>query len=262
MTLLRPGLHVVRRDDRHLQVGVDPPWRLVVPDEPDVQRLLADLAVGRQPLPETPAAHRVLAALLSADMVVDRGARAASVRARSAAAVSVEAGGRPAADALRILRAARCGVAPPGVATVALVLAAGEPRREVIDAHLREGRPHLPVAATAHGYTLGPFVVPGVTACQRCVDAHLGEHDPRRAVIVEQLGGRESGPGDQALEAVATAWAVRDVLAFVDGDRPSTWSATVEIGTDLRPRRREWTRHPYCGCAWDLTAAPGHRAHY
>ena len=60
MSLLRPGLHVVRRDDRHLQIGLDLPWRLVVPDEPDVQSVLDDLVSGRPPSPATPEASREL----------------------------------------------------------------------------------------------------------------------------------------------------------------------------------------------------------
>jgi AhpD family alkylhydroperoxidase len=252
MHQLRPGLHVVRRDDHHLQVGLDPPWRLVVPDEPDVRRLLAELAAGRPQTPETPAAHRVLRALLAADMLVDPGAVSASAQARSAAVVSVEASGQCEVDAIRLLRVSGCRVGPPEAATVALVLTDGEPRRDVVDSHVRDGRPHLVVAATPHGYVLGPFVVAGVTACLRCVDAHRGALDPRRAVVVEQLAGRELGLRDPALAATTTAWAVRDALAFVDGEQPSTWSATFELGPGREPRRLTWSRHPHCGCSWTL----------
>lgn len=257
MHQLRPGLHAVRRDDDHLQVGVDPPWRLVAPDEPDVRRLLADLTAGRPARPETPAGHRTLRSLLAADMLVDPGARAAAARIRAAAAVSVEATGPAAVDAVRLLRAAGCPVTPPREAAVALVLVDGEPPRGIVDEHVRESRAHLLVAATARGFTLGPFVVPGATACLRCVDAHLAMHDPRRAVVVEQLAGLGSGTPDPVLNALVTAWAVRDVVAYVDGAQPSTWSATVDLGPDLEPRRRAWTRHPHCGCSWDLAPAAG-----
>jgi hypothetical protein len=252
---LRPGLRVVRRDDDHLQVGVDPPWRLVVPDEPDVRRLLGDLTAGRPADPRTPSGHRVLRALLAADMLVDPESRSDVARRRAGTAVSVEASGQEAADAARLLRAAGCPVVSPDEATAALVIAEGEPRRDLVDAHLREGRAHLPVAATPRGFVLGPFVVPGSTACLRCVDAHHGAHDPRRAVVVEQLAGLDAGPRDPALAAVATAWAVRDVVAYVDGDQPSTWSATVELGPGLEPVRRAWARHPHCGCSWDLAVS-------
>ena len=83
---------------------------------------------------------------------------------------------------------------PAARAEVTLVLADGEPRRDDVDGHVRDGRAHLVVAATAYGFTIGPFVLPGATACLRCVDAHLGQHDPRRAVVLEQVGGLPDGP--------------------------------------------------------------------
>lgn len=246
MTLLRPGLHLARRDDRHLQVGVDPPWRLVVPDEPDVVRMLADLSAGRPTIPASPAAHRVLAALDAAGMLLDP---TAATRA-AAALVSVEGDDAAGAEAVRLLRTAGCEVVGPERASVALLIGPGERRRQDVDEHVRTGRPHLVATATAAGWTVGPFVVPGSTACLRCVDAHLGEHDPRRAVVVEQVAGRAHGPLDPVLVSVAAGWAVRDVLSYVEGAPPSTWSATVTIGPDLRPRHRAWSRHPHCGCSW------------
>src|SRR6478735_5316357 len=122
---LRPGLHVVRRDDRHLQIGLDHPWRVIVPDQPDVQRLLADLAAGRPPAPTTPESHRALQDLIAADLLVDP----ATTTERTDALVSVEATGPAAADVLRLLRAADCRVAESATddATVAVLVAEGEP---------------------------------------------------------------------------------------------------------------------------------------
>jgi hypothetical protein len=243
MSLLRPGLHVLRRDDRHLQVGLDPPWRLVVPDEPDVRRVLAALEAGDPPVPVTPAGHRVLHDLGEAGML--------GGPARPSGRVHVTGPDVAAAEARRLLTASGTAVTPdPDVAQVALVLAAGEPAREPVDEHLRSGLPHLVVAAGAGGYRVGPFVVPGTTACLRCVDAHLGEHDPRRAVVVEQLAGRVAVPDDPLLATVATAWAVRDVLRYLAGELPTSWSATIDLGPAPGPVRRDWERHPYCGCCW------------
>jgi len=249
MSLLRPGLHVVRRDDRHLQIGLDPPWRLVVPDDPDVQAVLDDLAAGRRPSPATPAGHRLLGDLRRADMLRPE---PASPRSR---AVAVDGDARPVAETERLLRAA--GVAPVRAerADLAVVVASGEPRRALVDGHLRAGRPHLVLGAGPRGYRLGPFVAPGTTACLRCVDAHLAERDPRRGVVVEQLAGRTSDPDEPVLEALAVTWAVRDALRYLDGADPSTWSATIDLDVELDPRRQVWSRHPHCGCAWDALSA-------
>jgi len=249
MSLLRPGLHVVRRDDRHLQIGLDPPWRLVVPDDPDVQGVLDDLVAGRPPAPTTAAGHRVLRDLDHADMLVPH---RAPPRAR---AVSVAGDAGAAAEAERVLRAAGAVPVPVDRAGVALVVTSGEPARDLVDDHLRAGRPHLVVGAGPRGYRVGPFVVPGSTACLRCVDAHLAERDPRRGVVVEQLAGRTAAPDDPALEALAVTWAVRDALRYLAGGTPSTWSATIDLDVELDPRRHSWARHPHCGCAWDALLA-------
>jgi hypothetical protein len=248
---LRPGLHVVRRDDRHLQVGLDPPWRLVVPDQPEVQRLLDDLLTGRAPRPASPEAHRVLVALDRAGMLL-----AGPGGPETLDPVGIQGTGALAAEVTRVLRAA--GLQVDQSAALVLVVADGEPLRPDVDEQLRSGRPHLVVGGSAHGFVLGPFVVPGRTACLRCVDAHRGEHDPRRAVVVEQLAGRGGGPDDPALRGVAAAWSVRDALTYLAGGRPTTWSATVALGAELEPVRRPWARHPHCGCSWDLAAVSGH----
>ncbi len=50
--------------------------------------------------------------------------------------------------------------------------------------------------------------------------------DGRRGVVLRQSTGTPA-PVDPATRAAATALAVRDVVAYVDGDRPATWSATT-----------------------------------
>lgn len=251
--ILRPGLHVVRRDDGHLQIGVDPPHRLVVPDVPDVRRMLADLVAGSLPGPRTDSARRALVDLVDAGLVVDG---AADPRpARAATAVRVDAPARLGDPVRRLLEASGCPIARPPVGpAVTLLLVEGEVRREAVDELVRSEIPHLVVTTGVEGFRIGPFVVPGTTACLRCVDAHLGELDPRRAVVLEQLANlRPSEPTwrrDPALLAVVAAWVARDVVRFADGLEPSTWSATVDIGASALPHHRAWLRHPHCGCAW------------
>ena len=108
--------------------------------------------------------------------------------------------------------------------------------------------------------TLGPFVVPGATACLRCVDAHRGEADPRRGLVLEQAASLPALTRDRvdpALHALALAWAARDVVTFVEGGRPATWSATVRVDAGLRLAPQEWLRHSHCGCSWGDQLAAG-----
>lgn len=282
--VLRPGLRVVRRDDRHLQVGIDPPHRLVAPDEPDVRRVVDDLGLGRPPEPDTPAGRRFLADLVAQDLVVagtdlgdalaaaeDRSATSAAfaqfgtdaprrLAARAAARIEVDAPEELRQSVTRLLHGSGAG-SDHGAAdtSVLLVISGGELRRDRLDPVVRAGIPHLVVMGGPAGLTVGPFVAPGLTACLRCVDAHRGESDPRRATVVEQCAqaAPRSGaePRDPALLAMALAWAVRDVVSFVDGDQPATWSTTVQLGPGLELVRRRWTRHPHCGCSWGEVAA-------
>jgi len=149
-----------------------------------------------------------------------------------------------------------CVADPDPTATVAVVLSDGEPDRDALDEALRTGRPHVVLTASGGAVRVGPFVVPGLTACLRCVDAHLGERDERRGVVLQQHvspGLDPHGlpaPLDPVLMTMAVAWAVGDVLGFVAGDPPSTWSATATLEPGLAPIVRAWRRHPHCGCCW------------
>ena len=47
--LLRPGVLVTRRDDGHLQVGLDPALAVITPDLPETRAFLRGLAQGTCP---------------------------------------------------------------------------------------------------------------------------------------------------------------------------------------------------------------------
>jgi hypothetical protein len=264
---LRPGLHVVRRDATILQIGVDPPARVVAPDTDGVRRLLAALRSALPPEDLSDEAVACLIDLVDADLVVPADRRdaltaqfgaAAEDRtlARADGSASVrgpDALARRAAEAL-----AGAGLTDPGASeppTAWLILSEGEPVRETVDDLVREGAPHLLVTSRAGCLEVGPFVSPGRTACLRCVDAHRAEADPRRHLVVEQnarlVAAGAPEPRDDLLWSLALAWAVRDLLRYVEGDRPSTWSTSFAIGPVDPPHAVEWTRHPHCGCAWD-----------
>jgi hypothetical protein len=154
----------------------------------------------------------------------------------------------------RVVRAcATAGLTRAENAPTRLLVTVGEPRRSDSDALVRGDVSHLWVAVLPGAIRLGPFVDPGRTACLRCVDAHLGDLDPRRATVLHQLEDLPSAPEsdpDPNLVQLAVAWAVRDVVRVLDGSRPALRSATVTVTEELDVIRRDWLRHPHCGCAW------------
>lgn len=247
---LRPGLRVVRRDDRHLQLGLDPPDRLVVPDRPGLLETLAGL--GRSP---DPALLPTLDRLVTEGWVVDADRAATAARDRVAARppVSVEADAPVAETVARACATAGLRtVETPGPATPRLVVTLGEPRRALSDALVRDDVPHVFVSVWSGRVRVGPFVEPGRTSCLRCVDAHLGERDPRRATVLHQLEQLPPAyaPWDRGLAELACAWAVRDAVRRLDGEVPALRATTVTLGEDLQVIRETWLRHPHCGCAW------------
>jgi hypothetical protein len=285
--LLLPGVLVTRRDDGHLQIGLDPALSVVTPDVPEARDLLRSLREGVAP-PATPRTARLSAELLGRglvidgdDLLIDLPASRAGAHAVAAAYAHAELG----AHALLARRATRpvlveasgplaelgnlaeslvdlSGLPTQGAPYAVLMLTAGEFDRTRVDTLVRSDLPHLLVQVVEGVTRLGPFVVPGVTACLRCVDAHLGHADPRRALVVEQYARaaaqRADGvpePVDPAVATAAVAWAVRDLVSFVDDELPVTWSAGVRIGPGMHQERTDWTRHPSCGCSWADAAA-------
>ncbi len=279
---LRPGVRVTRRDDGHLQVGLDPDLAVTLDDSPETRAVLSELRAGTAPPAPAHPVHRALEArgLLVATAALRTDLARADDLSPVAAAyaqagdhahallaerrrrpVTVEARDLP--DPLRVLLeegVRRSGLVTDGPAYAVLLVAVGEFDRDRVDVLVRAETPHLLVLADERGFRVGPFVTPGLTACLRCVDARLGESDPRRGLVAEQYARsgpmRADGvphPIDPALATVALGWAVRDLVSYVDGAEPATWSTSVQVRADLRVARTVWPRHPRCGCAWAAT---------
>lgn len=289
--MLRPGTHVLRRGRAELQVGLAPRTALVLPDSPAVRDSLRWLAApARQEPPADPATvelldrhdqlvdARTLLPLLGGTGLTPRtvaalarttGRRLRLVhRARTGARTRTCTFGGPAGEALRapflaltrsagLREGAERRTEPPDCG---LLLGVGEPDRERVDAWTRAGTPYLVVRLTEGRAVVGPFVVPGETACLRCLDAHCTDLDPAWPLLVRQYAGasardRADGapePVDPLLAALALAWAAQDLACFVDGGRPSTWSATVTLHPRLSHlESRDWLRHPGCACSWE-----------
>jgi bacteriocin biosynthesis cyclodehydratase domain-containing protein len=146
-----------------------------------------------------------------------------------------------------------------GDADVALVACHGEVDRDRLDPLIRHGTSHVVVRLVDGAALVGPFVVPGLTACLRCIDAHQSIRDPDHVAVTSRYVRATSRPRadgmadltDPVLATLALAWAVRDVLAHLDGRRPATWSRTLFLDSEPSRRREEdWSRHPECGCCW------------
>jgi hypothetical protein len=242
--VLRDGLHVVRRDDRHLQVGLDPPHRLVLPDRPGLYDALTHL--DHRP-PE--ALRGLVDELVSGGWVVDAAASRRVASPHAPVAFTVDATLED-----RVVRTcAAAGLVPSPHARTRLLVTVGEPRRRVSDALVRDDVCHLWLTVLARSVRIGPFVEPGRTACLRCIDAHLSDLDPRRATVLHQLEGLPPAPTrdpDPCLVQIGIAWAARDVVRRLDGRDPTLRSATLTVTGDLDVTRRDWLRHPHCGCAW------------
>ncbi len=251
--LLRAGVGLARRDADHLQLGLDPPHVAVLPDRRAVRLLLVELAHG-SPLSTLDAVTgRALDALVGAGLVVPADGEAARPERRSRCVVHLDVPDGVLPAALRLIGEAGLGLTrDPGGASVVLVWTEGEPARDRSDEWMRRGTPHLLVRETLVGPVVGPYVVPGATACLRCVDAHAGETDPRRSLVVEQLATTEPlrpVDPDPALRTLALGWAVRDLVTAAEGGVPAIWSATVALGA-LPPVLTAYRRHLHCGCAW------------
>jgi hypothetical protein len=134
-----------------------------------------------------------------------------------------------------------------------LVILADTYRRELPEALKRDNIPHLAAAASEAIGVVGPLVLPGDTACLRCLDLTRAERDPAWPLILAQLtcGGAEPPACDTVLAAAVAAQAAAQTLAFVD--RPASASAvtngTLELVLpDWQWRRRTWEPHDRCGC--------------
>lgn len=248
---LRPGLVPVRRDEHHLQLGLEPPAMVVLPDDREVRRLLADLVRGTTSPPRSRSAGLALARLDEAGLLVE------PPTPPTPPATGVRLEGPPGlVEEIRPLIGPAAEAPADAPDTVTVLLERGPLPRDRVDPLIRAGTPHLVVTSGIDSWAVGPFVVPGHTACLRCVDAHLGVADPRRALVLEQLTRSRTFPDpDPLLQSLALPWAARDVLAFLAGETPTSWSTSCVFRRTGAVEEHRWERHPYCGCAWDLIAA-------
>jgi bacteriocin biosynthesis cyclodehydratase domain-containing protein len=124
---------------------------------------------------------------------------------------------------------------------------------DVTDGLVRDRVPHLAVSAREAIGVIGPLVVPGRSACLRCVNLRKADADPQWPQILAQVTFSRVQPEacDTVLAAMAAALACAQALALIDRgpEVPVTVNGTLEVVLpDWQWRRRTWPAHPACVC--------------
>jgi bacteriocin biosynthesis cyclodehydratase domain-containing protein len=173
--------------------------------------------------------------------------------------------GRPRAEALaqavRALAPAVVTGRPPARFSPDLVVLTDAllPEPSLLGALQASRTAHLPVRLRDGTGVVGPLVLPGRSACLRCLELHRRDREPAWPGVAAQLVGK-AGRGDPACTLATAALGAAQALAALDGlagdGAPPLLDATLEIeptaGTLLR---RPWPAHPDCGCGATQRAA-------
>jgi hypothetical protein len=148
----------------------------------------------------------------------------------------------------------RPGQAPTGQARPDLAILVGRQPMELRAWLMREQIPHLAASADEAIGIVGPLVIPGRTACLRCMDLTRTDRDPAWPLILAQLAGRAPDPlaCDAPLAAAVAAQAAAQGLAFID--RAAVADAVTNGTLELvlpgwQWRRRTWMPHQDCSCS-------------
>jgi len=137
-----------------------------------------------------------------------------------------------------------------------LVILADSHRRDLPATLVRRLVPHLAVSASEAIGVVGPLVLPGRSACLRCLDLARAERDPAWPIILAQLAGRAGADPpacDTVLATMVAAQATAQALAFIDAgaEAAAATNGTLELVLpDWQWRRRSWRPHPQCGCGF------------
>ncbi|MEZ0164704.1 hypothetical protein AB2L27_07985 [Kineococcus sp. LSe6-4] len=243
------GVPVVRRPDGLVQVGASPRTAVLHTGEDGIGPPGGTGADG-------------LTDEVLAWAVYDPAGPAPAVRARGRerAAVAV-AGSSAVVDALVPLLAAAgvgrlvCDRPLPGTtpsqrpADLLVLVAEHAADPVVLDGVQADGVPHLSVVLRDTDALVGPLVLPGRSACLRCLDRWRTDADPLWPDVRTALVDGPRRPTDAATAGVLAGLVALQVLAHLDGGRATAVGATLELLLpEGRVRYRWWRPHPACGC--------------
>ena len=285
--MLRPGLHVVRRDSRTLQLGLEWPGVAALPASEGVLAVLDAVDGFRDVAGVVLAAaasgvavddaRQAVEALIDAGALVDqavvkpatvteptwaalwllagpRGDARAVLHARQSTSVHVIGTGALARSVTSLLKEEHLPLTPDLKAATVLVLVADrELPREVADDAMRAGSPYLCVGIRELVGLVGPFVVPGSTACLRCVDLSRADLDSCwRTVIAAADDSSVAAPTyPPSLLAAVAGYAAQEVALWASGALPVSCDNVVEFPYGLgEVQAVAYPPHPQCGCGW------------
>ena len=187
------------------------------------------------------------------------GAAAADLGRQRAAAASA-AVRRAVPDSGVPAPAGRVGALHPGSdANLVLVarrdgLSAFAPDPAEAEPWMHAGLPHLYAGVAEATGIVGPLVLPGQSACARCLALHRADTDPAWPRMLAQLrSGRAVPvpPCDTALAITVAGLAAVHALMFLDGGRPASLGGRLEVSlTDTSMTAHPISPHPECGCTW------------
>ena len=286
--VLRPGLQVLRRDLHTVQLGLDWPGLMLLPDSPALQAVLAaadGVRTASQVLAHAvdvrldvsqPDATRALDRLIACGALVDQAATSrngvdeqawaflwlltaphddphALVRQRRRTLVATLGRGRV-AEALRTsLASTDLPMSGPDDADLVVIASDSEPDRALADIAIRRSVPHLWVWIRELVGVVGPFVEPGRTPCLRCVDHLVTDQDPGWPALVDAAAVRPlvAPACDPVLAALVAAFATHESVVWATGLAPQTLGRMLEIPYGCGDLAlASYPVHPRCGCSW------------
>ncbi|MFF9067199.1 TOMM precursor leader peptide-binding protein [Streptomyces sp. NPDC014891] len=125
------------------------------------------------------------------------------------------------------------------------------------------GTPHLYAGVVEATGVVGPLVLPGGTACARCLQEERTDREPDwpRLLVQWRSGAPHPLPAcDLGLATAVAGLAAAHALAFLDGDLPASTGTRWEASLPLTEWRAERLRpHPACPCG-AARAGEGERA--
>jgi hypothetical protein len=124
---------------------------------------------------------------------------------------------------------------------------------ESCESHVASGTPHLLAATAGQRGRIGPLVIPGSTACQRCVALDRVDRDPEWPMVAAHLirPRRRIPPATAVLaNALVAAVTVDHALRFLDGHEVLAGALDLDRSTI---HQSATSIHDRCGCSWSLS---------